>query len=39
MRLTNKELNHHQVMLNQEIMKTEAQLELIKDIIIREKAF
>ena len=37
--LTNKELNHHQVLLTREIMKTEAQLELIKDIVIREKAF
>jgi chromosome segregation ATPase len=37
--LTNKELSHQKVMLNEEITKVETQLEFIKDIVIREKAF
>ena len=38
-RVTNQELSHQKAMLNEEIAKVETQLEFIKDIVIREKAF
>lgn len=35
----NRELDYRQSMLDQEIVRAEAQLELIKDVVLREKAF
>ena len=35
----NQELRYRQSLLDEEILKAEAQLELVKDVVLRDKAF